>query len=224
MGYIYCITNTVNGKQYVGKTSTSLEQRFAEHRRKYKYPSLQSVPLYRAMTKYGLDLFKFEELEVVEDPLLSDREIYWISKLNTFGKNGYNATKGGDGSTLYDYAEIALLASQGFSKKYICEHLGCSLPFLEKLCKAKNIKIINKRAKLIGQFDLDGNLLRMFSGAARAMQWLIDNNIVITIPKKLSKSGSCINSCCKGKQITAYGFKWKYFDEPIISEGIEILF
>ena len=64
----------------------------------------------------------------------------------------------------------------------------------------------------------------MFSGSARAMQWLIDNNIVTTIPKKLSTSGTCINSCCRGKQATAYGFKWKYFDEPIISEGIEILF
>lgn len=224
MGCIYCITNTVNGKQYVGKTSTSLNQRFAEHKRKHKYRSMAAIPLYRAMLKYGLEAFKCEELEVVEDSLLSDREIYWISKLNTFGKNGYNATKGGDGSTLYDYAEIALLASQGFSKKYICEHLGCSSTRLETLCKVKNIKIINKRAKLIGQFDLDGNLLRMFSGAARAMQWLIDNNIVTTIPKKLSTSGTSINSCCRDKQTTAYGFKWKYFDEPIISEDIEILF
>lgn len=31
MAYIYVITNSVNGKQYVGKTNGSIEKRFKEH-------------------------------------------------------------------------------------------------------------------------------------------------------------------------------------------------
>lgn len=31
MGYIYKITNNINGKMYVGKTERSINKRFSEH-------------------------------------------------------------------------------------------------------------------------------------------------------------------------------------------------
>lgn len=53
-------------------------------------------PLYDAMNKYGVENFIVEELEYVKDEnILSEREVYWIKELETYG---YNATKGGDGT------------------------------------------------------------------------------------------------------------------------------
>lgn len=84
MGYIYCITNLINGKQYVGKTTSTIEERFKEHCSDSRKERCNKRPLYDAMNKYGVENFKIEELEQIDDPtLLSDREKYWIKELNT---------------------------------------------------------------------------------------------------------------------------------------------
>lgn len=68
------------------------------------------------MNKYGIENFKVEELEYVEDDSkLSDREIYWIQELHTYGSDGYNASKGGDGKILFDHNEIIELANLGYT-------------------------------------------------------------------------------------------------------------
>lgn len=46
------------------------------------------------MNKYGVENFMIEELEYVDsNSELSEREIYWIKELGTYGSNGYNASK-----------------------------------------------------------------------------------------------------------------------------------
>ena len=51
------------------------------------------------MNKYGVENFIVEELEYVKDEnILSEREVYWIKELETYGSKGYYATKGGDGT------------------------------------------------------------------------------------------------------------------------------
>lgn len=59
------------------------------------------------MNKYGIENFIVEELEYVEDEaILSEKEICWIKELETYGSKGYNATKGGDGTIIYNHTEI----------------------------------------------------------------------------------------------------------------------
>lgn len=78
------------------------------------------------MNKYGIENFIIEELEQVKDEnLLSEREIYWIKELGTYGSNGYNASKGGDGTILYDYKEIIQLANLGYTSDQIERKIGC---------------------------------------------------------------------------------------------------
>lgn len=94
MAIIYLLTNTVNGKQYVGQTSHGLDIRWLQHCRRAHRGNPQH--LYNAIRKYGTDAFIREILEhtTIED--INDREIYWIAELNT-KENGYNMTDGGEG-------------------------------------------------------------------------------------------------------------------------------
>lgn len=90
---------------------------------------------------------------------LSNREIYWIRELETYGKHGYNATKGGDGTILYDYTEIIELYSIGYTCKKVAEKIGCNEDTVRKVLKAHNIKIRSGSTKKINQLDLEGNYI-----------------------------------------------------------------
>lgn len=94
MGYIYKITNNINGKCYVGKTERTIQIRWSEHTRPSRWKL--DLPLYRAFLKCGIDNFSIEELEECDDAILDDREIYWIDYFDTYRK-GYNCTAGGEG-------------------------------------------------------------------------------------------------------------------------------
>ena len=154
MTYIYCITNVINNKRYVGKTTQSIEERFKEHCKDSQRIRCEKRPLYDAMNKYGIENFIIECLEEIEDEsTLSDREIYWINELGTYGKNGYNATKGVDGAILYDYNEIIELAGLGYTSKQIKEKIGCCDDIIYKVLKVHNVKLRNSRCKLIAQYD-----------------------------------------------------------------------
>lgn len=60
MPYIYKITNALNGKMYIGKTSSTIEERWKEHRQEATRQSKKHRPLYSAIQKYGADNFIIE--------------------------------------------------------------------------------------------------------------------------------------------------------------------
>ena len=94
---IYKITNLVNGKSYIGQ-SVNIQKRFNAHKSVAFNPNdaNYNYPLYRAIRKYGLENFSFEVLEECDISELNNKEIYYISKYNTYGKCGYNQDKGGN--------------------------------------------------------------------------------------------------------------------------------
>ena len=102
IGYIYCITNNVTGKQYVGQTNTTVERRYREHIRCANSGEDTTSLLYRSMRKHGVDNFTIETLETVTannrdqlKTLLNDREIFHVAQKNSYKPNGYNMTEGG---------------------------------------------------------------------------------------------------------------------------------
>ena len=96
---IYCVTNTVNGKQYIGLTK-NLSIRRSAH---LKATGKQSSKVLRsALNKYGAEAFEFAPVAsclsradacFVERLLIKDR----MAKV----PNGYNLTDGGEGAGGY---------------------------------------------------------------------------------------------------------------------------
>ena len=213
MAYIYCITNKINGKQYVGKTENTIDERWKEHKQDYKKERCEKRPLYDAMFKYGVENFEIKELEYLEQggKLLSDRETYWIKTLNTYGHNGYNATKGGDGSTLYDHQKIINLYKELGTMAKVASKLGCSVDTVRDVLNSNNIDVEKRKqmqqAKEVEQYSLDGKLLNVFSSAQEAGRYI---KSLIETTNTSQKIGSRIGECANKKRKTAYNFIWKF--------------
>lgn len=98
-GTIYCYTNSVNGKKYIGQTIHPASRK-ANHKHSALYNSGQDKdsPFHRAIRKYGWDNFDYEELETGIDSYerLNNLEAFYIEELKTLvSENGYNILPGG---------------------------------------------------------------------------------------------------------------------------------
>lgn len=101
-GTIYLITNTINGKVYVGQTTkTKPVDRWKQHKRNMNYDPYKSIALYRAMRKYGVENFTWEIVVAgVPEALLDDLETNCIAAYNGYTK-GYNMLE--EGNTMRGY-------------------------------------------------------------------------------------------------------------------------
>lgn len=101
MYYIYKITNSVNNKIYVGKSTRPVNERFKRHIRDALNHPNSRIHIQRAINKYGADKFQCQEIDTAKTlEELSLKEMYWIKTLDSY-KNGYNMTVGGEGGDTY---------------------------------------------------------------------------------------------------------------------------
>lgn len=91
---IYKIICKLNDKDYVGKTTRSLEERIAEYLRNSRTSYIDY-----AIQKHGWENFSVEIIETCETlEQLNEREKFWIREFNCKKPNGYNLTDGGEGT------------------------------------------------------------------------------------------------------------------------------
>ena len=93
-GVIYKIENLANGKVYIGQTIQSFNRRKRTHENELRNNKHKNLKLQNAWKKYGSESFKFNIIEVCEESMLDQKEIYYIQQYDSF-KRGYNMTVGG---------------------------------------------------------------------------------------------------------------------------------
>lgn len=207
MPYIYKITNNINNKIYIGKTVTSIQERWRHHKSD-AYSEVHGTkyehrPLYSAIRKYGINNFTIEEVEECSIEELEEKEKYWVEYYGSF-KNGYNATKGGDGRAYLDYDLIVKTYSElkSVNKTASFLHIDRSSVSRALLATKSYTKEQIKRnanlltANAVGQYDQNGNLIAVFPSVTEA--------------EKAVPTGRHIGAVCKGKRKTAGGYIWKY--------------
>lgn len=128
----YLITNTANGKKYVGVTSTTKEIRWKFH--VYEAKSGINTVLNRAILHYGEEKFTLSEIELknsIEESFESEKKhIKEYKTFYIFGF-GYNMTTGGDGVPNY-------IMSEETRNKHRLNWTGDKSPMRNPIFAAKN--------------------------------------------------------------------------------------
>lgn len=88
---VYCITNKVNGKRYIGSSSRSIKGRVKQHKIDLRLDKHHSSHLQGAWNKYGEQSFTFSIIERCSPELCITKEQYWMDKFKSYIDNyGYN--------------------------------------------------------------------------------------------------------------------------------------
>lgn len=194
---VYKVTNTINGKVYVGITNQTFKVRWYKH----CSDSLRGseFPLHNAIRKYGVDNFTIELLEICDTlEQLKEREKFWIIELQSkVDKNGYNLTDGGDGT-------FGKKLSEETKDKIRQKALGRVVSEEVK----DNLRKRSPFRKEVKMFDLQGNYIQTFESCTSAAKFV-------------NGKANHIADVARGKANKAYNYKWSYTGEITKQEEVK---
>lgn len=116
---IYKITNTANGKFYIG-SSVRLKQRASQHWNRLRRGVHVNKHLLAAFEKYGEELFRFEVIEACEPDVVLQREQHYIDTL----RPQYNKCPVAGNTTGYKHGPEALAKMSAASRSRPPAFLG----------------------------------------------------------------------------------------------------
>lgn len=221
MGYIYLVTNLINDKKYVGKTTDTIENRWKAHKYAAFIRKLDFY-FYKALRKYGIENFSIKQVEECPNEKLNERERYYIDFYKTFYiyRLGYNLTRGGDGNTQVDDNEIMKIWHQGYSSTELAKQFNFYVRTITNVLKRNGVtqEEIYHRAAVYGashafkkvyQYDYEGNLVDIYES-------------LNDMHEKTGYNKDYIGATCNHKYATANGYIWLYEnDETPIEELVK---
>ena len=154
-GCIYKITNSINNKVYIGKTTQKIHNRLSQHIQG-AFSGKHNTKFYNSIAKHGGDKFKIDILDYYDDnDSLNKAEINEIAHYDSFEK-GYNSTLGGDGgynSKSVEKCSIPVVCLNTGRKYKNCREAGSDLnisfKLINQVCRG------NKRKAKGYVFDYD---------------------------------------------------------------------
>jgi group I intron endonuclease len=220
---VYCHTNRITKKVYIGITKLKPERRWSNGKG-YK----ESVCFNNAINKYGWENFiheiLFTNLTVYE---AEKKERYLIKQWNTLSPNGYNLQSGGSVNRTFSSETILKMRASQSGKVLTEEHrkkisksnIG-KTPSPETLLKMSLANIGKKlseetKAKISQSLKKSANI-RIEKSSKEIIQLTLDDVIIrnwASASKASNEIGVCRTSvakCCRNEQLTSGGFKWRF--------------
>ena len=169
-GFIYKITNTVNGKSYIGQTIQNVKERFYQHCATKCSKAVSNMAIHRAIKKYGKSNFTVEVIEEIDFANLNDRERYWIKYYNSYN-NGYNSTKGGqDGCKSFKDLDVESIIKEyntGKSLRTLGTIFKVDKQTIKDLLVRNNINLRTTRTYKLSQKDREDIIKDLSLGLSR---------------------------------------------------------
>lgn len=192
MAYIvYCHTNKINGKKYIGITKQTPDRRWKNGN------GYSAQHFSRAIKKYGWNNF---EHTILVSNLTKNQACYYerfyIKKYETIlPENGYNETLGGDGGGMYNKHHTQEAREKISKARKIS---GFSETHKRNISKSKT-GVKHHLARPVYQYSKDGTFIK---------KWDYMNEAA----KSLNLSRGAISNVCLGRYKTSGGFVWSYQD------------
>lgn len=226
-GFIYLISNSINGKQYIGQTIRDIQSRIVNHKSTSRKRKYKNDYLYSDVQKYEWCNFVISEVEKIccstlEElkQVLDKQEIFYINKYNCIYPNGYNIQTGGVsapvketkvyqfdklGNFIKEYKSITEASKQTNTDKsgiHACikGEQATSGGYIWSKDKNLHDTKINIKQKMVDMYNLDGSYIKRFNSLHDAAIEMFDDKSKI----------SGISHCLRNKIESAYGYIWKY--------------
>jgi hypothetical protein len=218
MGLIYKITNTVNGKCYVGQTIKSADRRWAEHKRFYlgNHPTQKSKRLYVAMREFGVENFTFEVLQdnIKTQQELDAAEIAWINQCDGY-ISGYNARLGGRHTNYAlpnDRIINSYIRTRSFGKT--AKEFGIDRDTVERIVNAGGVAHFSFRQAAGKRVIVKkGSLIKEFDSIRDCSEWFMATGLTKT--KKIESVRTSVRTALKSGGLY-YGYEIKKVGEQDI--------
>ena len=193
---IYMYINKINNKKYVGQTKC-FERRHKDHIIQSYNCDIEcyayNVPFHRAIRKYGIENFEIKILahNIPTQEKLNEYEIFFIKRYKTLTtQNGYNCSSGG-------------LNGNNFAGKTEEE-----MDEIKQKLRDKKLGNNHPRLRKTAQYDLNGNLIKIYNSSKQATEETKVNH------------GNIV-SCCKFWEIECDESEWykKHSYKPMTQAG-----